>query len=463
MTFRLLLVLACWAGTALAGTVDGREWPPDPKRYDPPGTAVVPGLAIGDTLDQTNAARAKDLLPPEILKHYERGEYRNEVASWPRGLIYRERSFEEATRTNAGRYDLDAETGTIVEKATGKPPAYTYGIPFPTIDPGDPQAGLKAVWNMFHNYWNNGSYHFHALLVWVSPTSGAERMSNQDVYFQYYENQSPKYRVPNLQDFAWQSLAVAMSPADLQGTAALNYRYRDPKRRDSVWVYVPALRRVRAVSPANRSDGFLGSDLSQDDGHFFDGKTEDFTFKTVGMREGLRIADKYSVRGEGGPLKWMPSGGWRDAWTKNAPAAGYQVSGWKGVGWAPASGVLTKRNFLVVEAVPRDRYYLYGKLELWIDTESWIGSWNRKFSWKGDLLNTYQVAGYLNHPAKREDNPETEWLWSTQEAWQCAESVKAERATLAGLRNTLDEPFDRRVTHKTDQLFAMQTLSRFGK
>ena len=50
--------------------------------------------------------------------------------------------------------------------------------------------------------------------------------------------------------------------------------------------------------------------------------------------------------------------------------------------------------------MPHDRYYLYGKLELWIDAESWIGAWNRKFSWKGELLNTYQVYGYLNHPAQ---------------------------------------------------------------
>ena len=38
----------------------------------------------------------------------------------------------------------------------------------------------------------------------------------------------------------------------------------------------------------------------------------------------------------------------------------------------------------MLEGVPHDRYYLYGKLELWIDAESWIGSFNRKFSWKGE-------------------------------------------------------------------------------
>ena len=113
--------------------------------------------------------------------------------------------------------------------------------------------------------------------------------------------------------------------------------------------------------------------------------------------------------------------------------------------------------------MPRDRYYLYGKLELWIDTESWIGSWNRKFSWKGELLNTYRVAGYLNHPATRDGQQETEWLWSTQEAWQCAEAIKADRATLAGLRQTPGEPFDRRVAHPIAQLFDIQSLSRFGK
>ena len=38
-----------------------------------------------------------------------------------------------------------------------------------------------------------------------------------------------------------------------------------------------------SVSPANRSDGFLGSDMSQDDGPFFDGKPEDFYRRSRGQ------------------------------------------------------------------------------------------------------------------------------------------------------------------------------------
>jgi hypothetical protein len=34
-------------------------------------------------------------------------------------------------------------------------------------------------------------------------------------------------------------------------------RYHDADKHDSVWAFVPALRRVRAGDPASRSDGYL--------------------------------------------------------------------------------------------------------------------------------------------------------------------------------------------------------------
>jgi len=456
----LTLVALVAVGTARAGTVDGYEWPPDPKRFDPPGTEVAPGLKVGDTLASANAEKAKDLLPPEVLVHYQKDEYQNAIVSWPKGIIHWDHSFEDATKQNEGKYSLSPE-GSIIDKATGKAPEYVYGQPFPTVAPDDPQGGLKALWNQFHNYWNTGSYNFNALIVWTGLKS-AERQSLQDVYFNFYENQAEKYRIPNPQGFSWQSLAASKTPADLQGTVALSYRYRDAGQRDSVWTYVPALRRVLAVSPSNRSDGFLGSDLSQDDGNFFDAKVEDFKWKTIGMRDGLRMVDPYSIKGEGGPLTPVPGGGWRQDWPQNLPAAGFQKDGWKGVGWAPVSGALAKRKFWVVEGVPNDRYYLYGRVELWIDAESWIGAWNRKFSWKDEVLNTYQVYGYLNAPAPVPGGG-SEWFWASQTAWQCAESLKNNRATLAGLRADPTLPFDRRVKLPVDRLFDVNTLSRFGK
>src|SRR2546430_12938184 len=41
--------------------------------------AAEVGLQPGMTLDQSTAALAKGLMPPEILKHYEKGEYKNQI------------------------------------------------------------------------------------------------------------------------------------------------------------------------------------------------------------------------------------------------------------------------------------------------------------------------------------------------------------------------------------------------
>ena len=129
------------------------------------------------------------------------------------------------------------------------------------------------------------------------------------------------------------TVAVTVSPADLNGTAALSWRYRDASKRDSNWAYVPALRRVRAVSPANRSDGFLGSDMSQDDGEFFDGKTEDFTWTLKDETDQFRIVDPLSLKGQG-DVVWLSTGGWRTIWP-DLKLMGYMDPAWKGLAWAP--------------------------------------------------------------------------------------------------------------------------------
>jgi len=86
------------------------------------------------------------------------------------------------------------------------------------------------------------------VLNWVSP-KGIDRESIQDVYFLYYDGQGADYRIPNPNNFSGQFVAVAMSPADLNGTAALTWRYRDSDKRDSNWAYVPAPRTDNPIGP----------------------------------------------------------------------------------------------------------------------------------------------------------------------------------------------------------------------
>ena len=430
-----------------------------PVWADQPGSAPVAtgdGLKPGDVLNRTNWQKAQGLLPPEILKHYEKGEYANPIVEFPPTYNWPE-NFLEGSRANEGRYAI-GERGEVVEKATGKQPLYIFGYPFPTIDPADPQAAVKILWNYNYFYWYWGSMHVQAQVNWVAPR-GLERRTDQDVNFFFYDGGPEKDRSPNPHNFLMQQLLVVVRPADLNGTAALTWRYRDPAKRDSAWAFVPALRRVRAVSPANRSDGFLGSDMSQDDGNFFEGKTEDFTWTLKGEVDYFRLVDPLNLAGKSNSV-WLPTGGWRTYWP-DMPYLGYHDPNWQGVGWAPIGMALAKRRFYLVEGVPKDKYYLYGHLELYVDKETFQGAWNRKFSWSGELLNTFQVAAFTPHRYVRPDG-RVDYLQGSNMNFQCAENIKAFQATVAGQKWDPNAAMDLRVPFDA-AFFETNSLARFGK
>jgi hypothetical protein len=140
---------------------------------------------------------------------------------------------------------------------------------------------------------------------------GLDRAIEVGAQFKHYDGQHPRLReTANPEGLLMQTLAAVRSPTDLARTNSLTWRYRAADKRDDVWTYVPAMRRVRQVSPSNRADGFLGSDLSQDDGAYFDGKVEDFTWKLVGEQDLLVLFDRPSLE-EHPQLTRLPDGGWR--------------------------------------------------------------------------------------------------------------------------------------------------------
>src|SRR5437764_4539965 len=424
----------------------------------PGGAAPSDGLKPGDVLDQRNWQRAEGLLPPEILKHYEKNEYVNPISDWPANVYNWPEDFQAGSKQNTGRYTT-GKLGEILESASGKQPAYIIGFPFPDIDAADPSAGVKILWNFYYRTYYFGNLRAESQLNMMSPAS-LERRLDVDVRFMYYDGVPEQERVKNNpQNFLYQQLVVVMSPNDLQGTGSLSWRYRDPQKRDSSWAYVPALRRVRAVSPANRSDGFLGSDMSQDDGPFFDGKPEDFTWTMKSQVDSLRLVDPLNLEGKSSNL-WLPTGGWRADWP-DRPFLGYMDPQWKGVSWAPIAAGLARRPFYVVEGVPKDTYYLYGKVELYLDTIGFQGAWNRKFSWKGELLNTTQVMAWNPHTVVR-PNGKKDWVQGSNQAFQCSENVKINRATIAGIKSSPKAGFDARIKFDPSH-FALESLARYGK
>jgi hypothetical protein len=68
------------------------------------------------------------------------------------------------------------------------------------------------------------------------------------------------------------------SPADIRGTAYLNYDWDDPDTDDDSWLYLPSLQRVKRIATSDTSDSFLGSDFTYADINGLETSWYDYSF-----------------------------------------------------------------------------------------------------------------------------------------------------------------------------------------
>jgi hypothetical protein len=133
------------------------------------------------------------------------------------------------------------------------------------------------------------------------------------------------------------------------------------------------------------------------------------------------------------------------------------MPGWTGVPWAPVSAVLVRRPTWIVEAIPKDPNYLYGRIILRLDAETYHGSWVTKYDQAGTLMMSYQASRGSYY------QPDGAYVAAGGIAVRTAESFLFDRATviLFPSRNPKN-PADYRVPLKAD-LFGADRLLRLGK
>ena len=71
------------------------------------------------------------------------------------------------------------------------------------------------------------------------------------------------------------------SPRDVAGTGYLSFSYDDESKDDDIWLYLPAMKRVRRITGSGKNDSFMGTD---------------FTYEDMGSRSLSK--DDFSLRGE---------------------------------------------------------------------------------------------------------------------------------------------------------------------
>jgi len=117
-------------------------------------------------------------------------------------------------------------------------------------------------------------------------------------------------------EFEEKSVIFFQSPPDIKDTGFLNWSYLALEQDDDQWLYLPALKKVKRIASDNKDDYFMGTDLTYDD--MGDRKIEE---------------DNHNLLRE---------------------------------------EVLNGKECYVVEAIPKDKDYMYSKRISWVDKKEFI-------------------------------------------------------------------------------------------
>ncbi len=312
-------------------------------------------VAPGDKINDQNVDKVKDLISPGLEWCIKRG--------WPITISETKRiewpqAYKEATEKYASQVKLTAD-GMDVKN-------YVAGLPFPNLDPNDPQIALKIMWNYSYGFLTTDDVdlrNFDADTGSIADKGPltVERHFLLDHFRRLFWTGrlyvDPKPDKPNPNGYrAQQGLYPILEPFDLKGVGALGNRYVDSGKQDDSWLYLPSLRRVRRLSTAQRSDALFGQDTDVDSYYGYAGHISWMEWKFLGEREVIG-----AVHGQNYPAKYDGK-----------------------VDWA-FDDVWEKRRVYAIEGVSKLPQYAYSKRVIFIDKEGWIIPFTDIYDRSGEL------------------------------------------------------------------------------
>jgi hypothetical protein len=413
-------------------------------------------LKPGETLNQTRWQEAKGMMPDPILHRFETGQHISKIIELPPNAMRWSTRYNQASEENQGKYEIN-DRGIMIEKATGTWPRFGYGMPFAQIDPSDPKAPYKIMYNFFRTLGQADDLDVLVNFFWTTPMGLDRYVDFRGQVIGYGSRWSGP--IPNPEETAAKVLLYGVAPYDVVGLSNLDWNYLDPDKWRSVWSFIPVIRRVRRLNAANSSDGVFGSHISRDDFAAFAGRIHYFDWKLIGVKEAL-VPYTLPV-----PKTWEPAQpqGFVLPANENAaimPWPGksklYSPNGhpWTGAAWWPTNLHLTKRSVWLLEITPKDPYYAYGRQILWVDKELFFGYYKEIYDRAGEYWKTIvRSGGVALNKEKTFSTTQTDFLMALDE-----------RSNQATVTLPLREGNDIKVNIGLDPThFTYQSLTRFGK
>jgi hypothetical protein len=297
-----------WGLTFVCAVVSAVAWAdtlPDQERirahFFPyrDGKPQAPGIHPGLTIDKTNAHVAREVLPPELLDHVAAGEFSFTVQETTDTPLRNE--YIDATVASAGKVTLGENTLRN----------YVAGLPFPLIDPQDPQAGIKGAWN--YRYRDRGdSVQYWPTNEHRTGSGAVERSETFYIAMKFGSDRTEEAGYPPREEngvFSKRYMRI-VAPSDAEGRQIISVTYEDDGRLDDQWFYDPRTRRTRK-SVYNPFESPGNGQLLSEDTSGFNGYLHLYEWKYVGETVILAPSPIRSAEPTlGGKGNWYPVDPW---------------------------------------------------------------------------------------------------------------------------------------------------------
>ncbi len=331
------------------------------------------GLKPGDIINKDNWQKADGLIPGPILAWLKKGQIEIKIGEFKYD-VEPEDEWVQAGAKNAGKFALD-KNKNLIDAKTGKFPEWMHGRPFPNVDiKNDPDGAIKYMYNRVNFGQRIDNINFNWCAEWIGP-DGFERVV-ENRWLKYFYWGRPK-QVPNPRGYKMTHVTAVTRPYNLAGTAQLTLRKIDGTE-DEVYTYVPAIRRVKRMSGANRSDPYVGSDATIDDSNGYDGVLSAVKWSFMEEKTGLFLVEDWHAE-HWNKMHKLPNGAWESPLGERVTEVGWQDPDWKYLNYMPLHAVWIPRKFVILEGIATDPYYSYGRFVMWIDKNAY---WpNYKVAW----------------------------------------------------------------------------------
>lgn len=377
------------------------------------GGPQVEGITPGMTINKNNAQVAAAVLPPEILKVVQAGDLEITVQATTDVPLREE--YIEATIAHAAQVTIGSD-GTLSQ--------YVAGLPFPLIDPADPQAGLKMGWNLRYRE------RADVLQSWGTTSllnsSGSVQRSSSSLYIRMYGMYRPN-PVHNVAEWVetgvlYKDYSITLRPTDIEGAQSMGIRYNQDNKEDDRWIYDPKTRRTRKIvyNPYDASQGltFLSEEFSGFEGHVY-AYDWHFVEDKVVLAPGVVRSEAAHL---GGTCNCYPIDPWELRWVR------------------------------VVDMVPRVANHPYGRRRLYVDRQHGSPLFSVIFDKDGQHWRTLFFS--FSHP---DSNPLNRGLRVPMYAGNSWVDYQAGRATVwVPSKNIYNKPLPA-------QFFSVASMMRQGK